>query len=186
MAHYTKRRNYYGGNSGYVGYSMSVRAAEAREDGKFPKTDFCREYGISPKLLAALVEAGVVNDDEWHHTSKYGNRTTFYEWENHEVAEWCRGQRATKNRDHKAIAAEAKEVNEYYNTLEMMDVWREREASRWNAAQEEAIMMASDEWVLHVYRSKYSDTVRKEFYRMRDIDYLFNEDGELWKGELIF
>ena len=34
-----------GGNSGYVGYSMSKRAAEAKEKGRFPKTQFVKEYG---------------------------------------------------------------------------------------------------------------------------------------------
>jgi hypothetical protein len=67
-----------GGNSGYVGYSMSVRAAEARRDGKFPKTDFKREYGMSDKVLSELVSFGYIDNSEWHHTSKFGNRTTFY------------------------------------------------------------------------------------------------------------
>lgn len=177
--YYGKRRSCYGGNSGYVGYSMSVRAAEARADGKYPKTDFCRKYGISPKLLAALVEAGVVDASEWHHTSMYGNRTTFYAWEQDGVAEWCRGQRATKTRDHKAIAAEAAEVQDYYRALEMMEVWREREALQWGAAQEDAIKAASDEWVKFVYRPKYSDSVRETWCRVADLEPWHCEHGEL-------
>lgn len=70
-----------GGNSGYIGYSMSRRAAEAREEGRFPKTDFKKEYGVTDKSLSALVKAGIVSDKEWHHTSKYGNKTTFYSWD---------------------------------------------------------------------------------------------------------
>lgn len=73
-------RTYYGGNSGYVGYSMSKRAFNAREDGAYPKTDFKKNYNISQPLLDILVNAGVVSDDEWHHTSMYGNKTTFYRW----------------------------------------------------------------------------------------------------------
>ena len=73
-------RTYYGGNSGYVGYSMSKRAFNAREDGAYPKTDFKKNYNISQPLLDMLVNAGVVSDDEWHHTSMYGNKTTFYRW----------------------------------------------------------------------------------------------------------
>ncbi len=69
-----------GGNSGYVGYSMSRRAAEAREDGRYPKTDFRKEYGVPDKSLSALVKAGIVDDGEWHHTSRFGNKTTFYGW----------------------------------------------------------------------------------------------------------
>lgn len=69
-----------GGNRGYVGYSMSKRAAAAREEGRYPKTDFRKEYGVTEKALDALVKAGIINNSEWHHTSVYGNRTTFYGW----------------------------------------------------------------------------------------------------------
>ena len=71
----------FGGNSGYVGYSMSKRAVQAREEGRFPKTDFKKEYGVSAKAFDALVDAGIISDGEWHHTSMYGNKTTFYSWE---------------------------------------------------------------------------------------------------------
>jgi len=69
-----------GGNSGYVGYSMSKRAEQARKEGRYPKTDFKKEYGVNDRVLDALVKAGVIDDSEWHHTSKMGNRTTFYGW----------------------------------------------------------------------------------------------------------
>ena len=74
------RRRYFGGNSGYVGYSMSVRAAEAREEGRFPKSDFRKEYGITQNAMEALSSIGVIDGSEWHHTSSYGNKTTFYGW----------------------------------------------------------------------------------------------------------
>lgn len=73
-------RKPFGGNSGYVGYSMSKRASRARSEGRFPKTDFKKEYGVTDNSLNALVEAGLIRNREWHHTSMYGNRTTFYEW----------------------------------------------------------------------------------------------------------
>ena len=41
-------------NSGYVGYSRSVRASQARQNGSFPKTDFKKEYGLSAKAFDAL------------------------------------------------------------------------------------------------------------------------------------
>ena len=74
-------RDVYGGNSGYIGYSMSRRAAQARSEGRYPKTDFKKVYGLSEKVFKRLVDAGVLNDSEWHHTSMYGNRTTFYSWD---------------------------------------------------------------------------------------------------------
>lgn len=57
---------------------MSVRAAKARKEGKFPKTDFKKEYRMSDKVLDVLSRLGFVLDNVWHHTSKYGNRTVFY------------------------------------------------------------------------------------------------------------
>lgn len=72
--------NYFGGNSGYSGYSMSNRAVEAREGGRFPKTDFKKVYGIDNRVLDVLVDLKVIDNTEWHHTSKYGNKTPFYSW----------------------------------------------------------------------------------------------------------
>lgn len=70
-----------GGNSGYIGYSMSKRAKDARNNGKYPKTDFKKEYSITDNSLKLLINANYINDSEWHHTSKYGNKTIFYSWE---------------------------------------------------------------------------------------------------------
>ena len=61
-----------------MGYSMCKRAAEAREDGRFPKTDFKKENDMPQQTLDALVEAGIIDNSEWHHTSKYGNRNNYY------------------------------------------------------------------------------------------------------------
>lgn len=60
-----------GGNSGYVGYSMSVRAQQAYEDGKL-------NYSKLPTWAKRMVDADLVTTDEWHHTSSYGNETPFY------------------------------------------------------------------------------------------------------------
>lgn len=75
----------YGGNSGYVGYSMSVRAAQAREDGRYPKTDFRKEYNLTPAAFDMLLHYGYIDGSEWHHTSMYGNRTTFYDWQDDDI-----------------------------------------------------------------------------------------------------
>lgn len=69
-----------GGNKGYVGYSMSKRAQRARGEGKYPKTDFKREYNIGEKPFSVLLETGFISDSEWHHTSSHGNRTKFCAW----------------------------------------------------------------------------------------------------------
>lgn len=70
----------YGGNSGYNGYSMSKRAEQARSNGKYPKTDFKKEYGLSEKLFKLFEKNKLIASYEWHHTSVYGNQTDFFEW----------------------------------------------------------------------------------------------------------
>ena len=80
-------RTVFGGNSGYVGYSMSKRAAEAKEEGRYPKTEFRREYHITAKSLDMLTSLGFINNSEWHHTSMYGNKTPFYGWAEDELAD---------------------------------------------------------------------------------------------------
>lgn len=68
----------FGGNSGYIGYSESVRSFNAKMDGKYPKTEFKRMYGVSEKLFNQLINRGIIENSEWHHTSKFGNKTNFY------------------------------------------------------------------------------------------------------------
>ena len=80
-------RTVFGGNSGYVGYSMSKRAAEAKEEGRYPKTEFRREYHITAKSLDMLTRLGFIDNSEWHHTSMYGNKTPFYGWTEDEFAD---------------------------------------------------------------------------------------------------
>jgi hypothetical protein len=65
------KRKAFGGNSGYVGYSMSKRAEQAYQDGKLT-------YSKLPVWAKRLVDAAMVSTDEWHHTSSYGNKTPFY------------------------------------------------------------------------------------------------------------
>lgn len=59
---------------------MSLRAREARRNGKFPKTDFRKYYNLTPKVFDLLLAAGIIESGEWHHTSSWGNETPFYHW----------------------------------------------------------------------------------------------------------
>lgn len=72
---YKKGGKIIGGNSGYVGYSMSERAEMAYNEGKLP-------YSKLPSWAKKIVDSGIVDTDEWHHTSKYGNKTKFYSAQN--------------------------------------------------------------------------------------------------------
>ena len=67
-------------NSGYEGWKWSKRAQHARNEGKYPKTVFIREYGITATHFPYLDRNRIIHSYEWHHTSKECNRTPFYEW----------------------------------------------------------------------------------------------------------
>lgn len=83
-------RRYFGGNSGYVGYSKSKRAVDAENRGLRSKSqmdsDFLNDvnelivaYGGNPVSLAQIKRnLKDIARDEWHHTSKYGNKTDYY------------------------------------------------------------------------------------------------------------
>lgn len=82
-------------NSGYIGYSMSRRAAEAYEDGEKPRSKWTKKA-----MIAAIKDAcddldlaydpaieKMKNDElfhtflynsSWHHTGKFFNETDFY------------------------------------------------------------------------------------------------------------
>lgn len=80
-------------NSGYIGYSMSRRAAEAYEDGEMPKSkwtkkamvaaiqSYCDEFDMlfDPDLLKGMHKDEVFErffyESSWHHTSKFFNET---------------------------------------------------------------------------------------------------------------
>lgn len=72
-------RNYNRASSGYIGWSESIRSHTAKECGIYPKTQFKKEYHISEKLFQEILAADGF-DEEWHHTSKYFNKTNFYKW----------------------------------------------------------------------------------------------------------
>ena len=83
-------------NSGYIGHSMSRRAAEAYEDGEMPKSkwtkkamvaaiqSYCDEFDMSfdPDVLKGMRKDEVFerffHESSWHHTSKFFNETDFY------------------------------------------------------------------------------------------------------------
>ena len=80
----------FGGNNGYVGYSKSVRAVEAEDEGKRSISNFDNEFIGNVNDLLQSVGAEPINitkakqlakeatPDEWHHTSMYGNKTNYY------------------------------------------------------------------------------------------------------------
>lgn len=83
-------------NNGYVGYSMSVRAQEAYENGEMPISKWTKkvllevveayrddmELKFSVKLLSKLtldtLRTKCLRYSSWHHTSKFCNCTDFY------------------------------------------------------------------------------------------------------------
>ncbi len=44
------------------------------------KAEFKKEYGVSAKTYDVLRKIGVIDNSEWHHTSKMFNKTHFSSW----------------------------------------------------------------------------------------------------------
>ena len=79
-------------NSGYIGYSMSVRAAEAYQSGEKPLSKWTKadiltavaeEYGPEARAKFAafpvkILRARLLAEGSWHHTSSWYNKTSFY------------------------------------------------------------------------------------------------------------
>lgn len=90
-------------NSGYIGHSMSRRAAEAYEDGEMPKSKwtkkamvaaiqaYCDEFDMlfAPDMLKGLRKDEMFerffHESSRHHTSKFFNETDFYKLDEDEV-----------------------------------------------------------------------------------------------------
>lgn len=92
----------FGMNSGYVGWSMSVRAAAAYEDGEMPKSKWTKtamldridEFFVDEDIPAPIDFSLMTKEElfgmcfmrsSWHHTSKYCNETIFYELDEDKV-----------------------------------------------------------------------------------------------------
>lgn len=84
-------RSYVEQKRGYVDYSMSVRAQEAYERGLMPLSKWTKkaiidairkqypEYAdLFNQFPVAFLKAYVLEEKEWHHTSKMYNETSFY------------------------------------------------------------------------------------------------------------
>lgn len=78
-------------NSGYIGYSMSVRASEAYDNGEMPLSKWTKSAIVSAisaideskaellaKLPAKVLKEKALYNSSWHHTSNHFNRTEFY------------------------------------------------------------------------------------------------------------
>lgn len=76
----------FGGNSGYVGYSKSRRAVDAEERGLRSKSQMTNVFAnavseiVGKKVTLREIKDALqyIHADEWHHTSKYGNKTDYY------------------------------------------------------------------------------------------------------------
>jgi hypothetical protein len=65
----------------YLEYSQSVRAAQAKAQGKWPATWAAKELGISLKAFKLGIRRAGIEPCEWHHTSKFFKVTDFYDVE---------------------------------------------------------------------------------------------------------
>lgn len=112
-------------NSGYIGHSMSRRAAEAYEDGEMPKSkwskkamvaaiqSYCDEFDMSfdPDVLKGMRKDEVFerffHESSWHHTSKFFNETDFYKLDEDAVCGSFRPMTDTEVAERDAVRIQA-------------------------------------------------------------------------------
>ena len=67
--------------AGYYGYSKSNNAVEAENSGRYPLGAaikiVAKTAGITQKHARELLN--IIGSSEWHHTSKYYNKTQYYD-----------------------------------------------------------------------------------------------------------
>lgn len=140
-------------NSGYIGYSMSRRAAEAYEDGEVPKSkwtkkamvaaiqSYCDEFDM---LFALDLLKGMRKDEvferffyksSWHHTSKFFNETDFYKLDEDAVCGSFRPMTDTEVAERDAMRQQA--IEEKRAEREAMRVAEIERLNRHRAYREE-------------------------------------------------
>lgn len=184
----------FGGNKGYVGYSMSKRAARARAEGRYPKTDFKKEYGLTENSLIAMADIGMIETGEWHHTSMYGNRTTFYGWaepwmgesyaENKKEIDRLSREKGVDNSDViEALMDESRAHRDYISDLEEEKQRRERMAELHDQYIREMSKPVPEE--IEVSSGAVVHTEEKEWYVTMDGVRLTKRNGKHLRNEAI-
>lgn len=140
-------------NSGYIGHSMSRRAAEAYEDGEMPKSkwtkkamvaaiqSYCDEFDMSfdPDVLKGMRKDEVFEQffykSSWHHTSKFFNETDFYKLDEDAICESFRPMTQTEVAERDAVRRQA--IEEEKTEREAMRAARFEQLERHRAYHEE-------------------------------------------------
>lgn len=65
--------------AGYLGYSKSMNAVSAEAGGLMTATEFAKWLRTYIKGVSSKDVAYILNPVEWHHTSKFYNRTNYYD-----------------------------------------------------------------------------------------------------------
>lgn len=128
-------------NSGYIGHSMSRRAAEAYEDGEMPKSkwtkkamvaaiqSYCDEFDMSfdPDVLKGMRKDEVFEQffhkSSWHHTSKFFNETDFYKLDEDAICESFRPMTQTEVAERDAVRIQDIENRYGFTYDEVYDSW---------------------------------------------------------------
>jgi len=111
--------------SGYIGYSQSVRAAEAKGDGRMPLTHLVKRVRrFFPGVTSGDLRT-ILSPSEWHHTSKKFNRTDFYDLRDFADVETRRTLRAriSARREYNVLYRQAIAAGLTDNLMANGEVW---------------------------------------------------------------
>lgn len=185
-----KQYAYFGNNSGYDGYSMSVRARQAYEDGKKPISQFNKddlqafndalhEMGIDNKIKSVRALKTFIKKHgytgEWHHTSSFGNETDFYDME-------IALNDATNESIEKANEPQLIETNKYRGEFDYIEWSGTRSRPKANPQHLQDVIIEERGSFYYVYDENGNQIVKKKkgsngtyITHKRDVDISYND-----------
>lgn len=130
-------------NSGYVGYSMSVRAVQAYEDGDRPKSKWTKKEILSRieyknynftkeainKMPVKILKEQLLTRTSWHHTGKFLNKTEFYNIDYDYLDELTNEKIENIIKEYKE-EEEKKKTKKYKGTIKYLEWGRNKKASK--------------------------------------------------------
>ena len=168
-----------GGNSGYVGYSMSCRAMEARGRGEYPKTDFKKTYHVSNMSFNVFLRTSIIENAGWHHVSKFGNAVDFYKWtEEHYALIYIGNKKTIDRKSREGKFDEIKELFESDPIALEAEYQKETEFGVWRLKHERDMEILSIQNEIDSANIQYKESIVSDLKKMSNVVQLTY--GDMW------
>jgi hypothetical protein len=179
-------------NSGYVGYSMSVRASNAYEHGEKPLSKWTKaailndleekevsnlEY-IKTWSLAKM-KRNLLHCSSWHHTSKFFNQTDFYEVIDKEEVEAFTKESDDAREKAEKDSLDAFRKEQYQRGIKLSELLNSYNLKGYKVALREY----SDSWNIIVYSQEHEIVDRKSIFYESELNGIKDNCKCLLTGE---